>query len=101
MAKHNNDAAWIEIEIDTLNAGQAAAYRQYKQMYAEMKAQRQAFEALMAEGVPAGERMIFGYNFGKLSVAIVPDDRKPAKAAQAKQSLAEYLAGRKASGSAC
>lgn len=99
MAKH--DAEWTTIEIDSLSDHQQNMYGQYKELYRRMKSAREAFEAAMAEGVPAGERMIFGYNFGKLSIAIVPDDRKPAKAKQGTLSLAEYLAGRKASGQQC
>lgn len=107
MATAKVQAAWIEIDPETLSGGQEVAYKLYKEAYRamkasreqlELKASRQQFEQLMAEGVPAGERMIFGYNFGKLSVAIVPDDRKPAKASQPKQSLAEYLAARAQSG---
>ena len=46
----------------------------------------------IAAELPVGKRMVCGYNFGKLSVAIVDDDRKPAKAQPAKQSLADFLA---------
>lgn len=99
MAKH--DADWITIDVTTLDADVLEAFAQYKDAYREMKELRGAFEKLMAADVPAGERMIFGYNFGKLSIAIVPDDRKPAKAKQSTQSLAEYLASRAQSGERC
>lgn len=90
-------ADWIEIDPATLSSDQRTAYDQYKQMYRSMKAARELFEAEMQAGVRGGERMIFGYNFGKLSVAIVADDRKPAKQSKVK-SLADYLAERSASG---
>lgn len=98
MAKHNGDAVWIEIDITTLTSEQLEAYTAYKALYKDMKAQRQAFEASMAVGVPEGQRMIFGYNFGKLSISVVADDRKATKPKQAQMSLAQYLATRQAAG---
>ena len=98
MAMTKSDAVWVEIDPATLDVEQQDAYRAYKEAYAKMKALRQGFQGLMAIGVPTGQRMIFGYNFGKLSVAIVPDDRKQVKPKQAKLSLAEYMAQAQASG---
>ena len=65
-----------------------------------MKVQRQEFETMLSNAatLPEGKRMIFGYNFGKLSVAIVDDDRKPAKATPAKQSLSDFIASQVAAG---
>lgn len=85
------DAVWVEIDPETMAPEQTAAYRAYKEAYRAMKAQREGFEASMAQGVPEGKRMIFGYNFGKLSVAVVDDDRAKAKPKAVKMSLAEYL----------
>jgi len=99
MAKQ--DAVWVEIDPETLAGDQRQAYADYKAAYRMMKEARQAFEALMSADVQTGERMIFGYNFGKLSVAIVEDDRKAAKPKAMKQSLAEYLASRSAHGDRC
>jgi hypothetical protein len=100
MAKDNN-ANWVELDPATLAPEMAAAYAEYKEMYRDMKAQRLRFETMLASAaeLPDGKRMVFGYNFGKLSVAIVEDDRKPAKATPAKQSLAEFIAAQMASGS--
>jgi hypothetical protein len=93
------DAEWIVIDPTTLSQGCEAAYQSYKAMYKAMKEQRAAFEQLMNEEaqsemqVPKGKRLVFGYNFGKLSVAVVDDERKPAAKANAPQSLSSYLAG--------
>lgn len=95
------EANWIEIDITTLQDDQLKAYDTYKMIYRDMKAARERFEQLMSRDVPEGERMIFGYNFGKLSVAIVPDDRAPKKAKASPQSLADYLASRHGSGHSC
>jgi hypothetical protein len=99
MAK-TSDAVWIEIDPETLTPEIAGEYRMYKNLYREMKAQRANFEKAMSDAaqLPEGKRVIFGYNFGKLSVAIVDDDRKPAKAAPAKQSLADFIASQASAG---
>lgn len=89
MAKQ--EANWVTIDVETLSDVQQMAYDEYKTSYRKMKANREAFEAEMSAGVPAGKRMVFGYNFGKLSVALVDDDRK-AKAKATTASLADFLA---------
>lgn len=95
MAKANNEGTvWHEINPETLDDGLLRAYQSYKAAYARMKAERVQFEDSMqlAAALPVGKRMVFGYNFGKLSVAIVDDDRKPKTAQPAKQSLSDFLA---------
>lgn len=96
MAKQ--EANWVNIDIDTLHDEARNAYEAYKASYRAMKAQREAFEQIMGEDIPAGQRMIFGYNFGKLSVAVVEDDRKAPKAKATTQSLSDFLASAKAHG---
>lgn len=100
MTKRENDAVWTQIEVGSLSTAQQAAYGEYKRLYAQMKEARGTFQASMAQGVPAGSRMIFGYNFGKLNVAIVADDAKPVKAKASVATLAEFLAQQGASGRA-
>jgi hypothetical protein len=99
MAKDSN-AVWSELNPDTLAPEMAKAYAEYKELYRMMKAQRQAFETMVSNAaqLPKGKRVVFGYNFGKLSVAIVEDDRKPAKATPAKQSLADFIASQAQAG---
>lgn len=94
------DATWVNIDVDTLNSEQRHAWDTYKAQYRAMKSAREMFEAIMANGVQPGSRMIFGYNFGKLSVAIVDDDRKQAKPKQVKLTLAQFLASQASSGHA-
>lgn len=101
MAKHESNAVWTTIDPASLSETQADAYAAYKALYRSMKDAREAFEGAMQAGVPDGQRMILGYNFGKLSAAIVPDDRKPAKAKATTQSLAEFLAAQSAQGHRC
>ena len=99
MAK-DNSAVWHEIDPLTLTDEVKYAYDQYKAQYAAMKAARLTFETMLAaQAAPVeGKRVVFGYNFGKLSVAIVDDDRKPAKATPAKQSLADFIAAQASAG---
>ena len=100
MAKANQDAVWCELNPDTLPNNIKGTYIAYKDMYKLMKEARTSFETRLSANahVPEGKRMIFGYNFGKLSVAIVDDDRKPAKATPAKQSLADFIASQSEAG---
>lgn len=90
-------ADWLELDFDKLSQGEQAAYQNYKALYRQMKEARTAFEELMNENaraeqdLPIGKKLVFGYNFGKLSVAVVADDVKPK--AKAAGSLSDYLAG--------
>lgn len=85
MAKQAQTASWTQIDTDSLPAAIAKQYANYKSAYAEMKAERKAFEDALATmlNVPQGKRAVFGYNFGKLSIAIVDDDKPAAKASSA------------------
>lgn len=96
MAKQ--EANWVNIDIDSLSHGQREAYEAYKAQYRAMKLAREGFEAVMGKDIPQGQRMIFGYNFGKLSVAVVEDDRKVTKPKAQTQSLSEFLAQAKSHG---
>lgn len=100
MAVAKQDANWVNIDIDTLDTQTLNAYQGYKASYKTMKECREVFERAMAEAakLPQGQRMIFGYNFGKLSVAVVEDDRKVAKPKAATQSLSEFLKSAQAHG---
>ena len=100
MVKAKSDAVWHEIDVSTLSAEAQAAYASYKDAYRAMKEWRVAFEGQLSDeaALPAGKRMVFGYNFGKLSVAVVEDDRKAAKATPAKQSLADFIASQASAG---
>lgn len=86
---------WVELDANTLPQDAATAYAAYKDLYRKAKDYRQAFEAKMNEDAPEGKRMVFGYNFGKLSVALVDASDAPVKA-PAKRSLADYLAAQAA-----
>lgn len=94
MEDDMSEAKWLQIDPATLDGDIATAYENYRtarKMAAEAKAH---FEKLFENEAqaPEGQRVIFGYNFGKLSVALVEDDRKPAKPKPVKLSLADFIA---------
>lgn len=97
-----SDATWMQVDPETLPETAQALYADYVAKRRLAGAAKAAFEQEMqsAADCPAGKRLVFGYNFGKLSVAIVDDDRKPAKSAQPKLSLAEFMQRQAANGRA-
>lgn len=100
MAKETN-AVWSELDVETLPSNQREAYEAYKvaqRAAAELRAKFEQMvndEALVSAN---GQKIIFGYRFGKLSVAVVEDEGKPKKAAVAKRSLGDFLASQQAQG---
>ena len=93
MAKARSELSWQEIDPSTLPEAIRNHYEDYKAAYRTMKELRGMFEEALnaAADLPEGKRIVCGYNFGKLSIALADDDRKPAKS-QAKGSLADFLA---------
>jgi len=96
------DAQWMDIDVGTLSAEAQAAYSEYKDAQRKAAALREMFEQTAVAGMtmPQGKRMVFGYRFGKLSAALVDDDRKTSKPKQAKGSLSDFLASQGANGHA-
>lgn len=101
MAK-DTTAVWSEIDVTTLNAEMQKAYEVYKDAQRKAAELRVAFEQMVNEAaeLPQGQKLVFGYRFGKLSAAVVKDDAKPKAASPAKLSLADYLKGQQAAGKA-
>lgn len=99
MAK-SNDAVWVELDPASLDAGQSAAYEEYRRLRKLAGAAKGAFEQTMQVAIPQGQRMIFGYNFGRLSVAVVANDRPEVKPKATAKSLGDYLATMSARGEA-
>lgn len=99
MAKSTTPANWQTIDPTTLPVPIVKQYERYKEAYREMKAERKAFEDALSALAPAspGKRIAFGYNYGKLSIAVVDDDAKPAPAKGA-LSLGDFLKSQHALG---
>ncbi len=92
MAKtFDSKLAWVQVDVDTLTHDDRANYEAYKAAYRVMKEARVMFELGMQDQAPSGKRLVFGYNFGKLSVAMDAAQDAP-KAKQGTLSLAAFLA---------
>lgn len=100
MAKAQENVTWVEIDPTTLVVELAVKYETYKDAQRKAAELRTEFESAMndAAELPEGKKMVFGYRFGKLSAAIVDDDRKPKAASPAKLSLSEFIAQQVAQG---
>ena len=93
MAKaQRTELTWKEINPETLDAAAKGAYQAYKAKYAEAAQLKKAFEAIVVKqaGLPATHTLRFGYNFGKLSIAVDTADgpKVSAKAVSLKDALA-------------
>lgn len=79
-AQRNLVRDWEEIDPSTLQPNVAKAYDAYKALYAKAKALKAAFEAEASAAVPlpTGLELVFGYNFGKLSIAVGEKQEKKA-----------------------
>lgn len=73
------------------------AFERSKEAYKEYQAAKQRFEdmfkASVASQIPPGFEIKFGYNYGKLSVAIAQTDpsKERKAAAKPKESLADWM----------
>lgn len=90
-----SNLSWKEIDPTTLSKAQQDAYNAYKTAYSATTTKRKAFEALvtadMAKVLPAGRGPVFGYRFGKLSLAI-GEAKAAAGVSKKAVTLADYLA---------
>ena len=94
MAKsYEVQADWRELNPATLPEPILAAYETYKEAQRLAAEYREKFEAAMssAAALPSGQRLAFGYRFGKLSIAVIPDDRPAKRPSTQAQSLADFL----------
>ena len=84
---------WREIDPETLDAGLASAYRDYKTAYQYATQLREGFETSMrdAADVGYGKELKFGYRFGKLSIAVGPVAPKAKSAGKKPVSLGDWL----------
>lgn len=84
---------WTELNVETLPAQARMAYNKLKQAREAARVAKDAFETAARDGmdVPNGVRVVFAYNFGKLSIALAPDDAKQGKASAKAVSLTDWL----------
>ena len=85
---------WTQLDPASLSPELRAKYDAYKEAAKAANTLREAFEAAMTIAIDplATEKVVFGYRFGKLSLAIAPAD-KPRKSSAA-ISLADFIGKR-------
>ena len=85
---------WTQLDPDSLSPELREAYDAYRQAAKAAAVLRTTFEARMTVAIDPldGEKLAFGYKFGKLSLAIVPADKPKRRTAAV--SLADYLASK-------
>jgi hypothetical protein len=80
-------------------------YEASKQAYRAYKAERDEFELAMQEAfkgkLPSGMELKFGYNFGKLSIAVGPVSERKAQPKAESESLGDWLQAQAQSGQRC
>jgi len=93
-----DNLTWRNVDPTDLTASQLAAYEAYKSAQREAARLREAFETHFATDLgftdTSPSRIVFGYKFGKLSIAVAPNDRprKPAAKPSSAGNLAAFLA---------
>ena len=102
MASEKSELQWQNVELDELPNNLVTHYNASKEAYRAYKTARDTFEHAMRvfyeDSVPQDSELKFGYNFGKLSVAIGPKTARKAKSEAPKQTLAEFLAAQASDG---
>jgi hypothetical protein len=85
---------WTQLDPASLSPELRKAYDAYRQAAKAAAVLRTEFEARMTVAIDPldGEKLAFGYKFGKLSLAIVPADKPKRRTAAV--SLADYLASK-------
>jgi len=93
-APATKEIEWTQLDPDSLSPDLRKAYDAYRQAAKAAAVLRTEFEARMTVAIDPldGEKLAFGYKFGKLSLAIVPADRPKRRTAAV--SLADYLASK-------
>ena len=85
---------WTQLDPASLSPDLRKAYDAYKEAAKAANTLREAFERAMTIAIDPldNEKVVFGYRFGKLSLAIAPADklRKPSAAI----SLADFIGKR-------
>lgn len=89
-----------DVDVAQFSEETQIAYHEYKEAQRKAAALRDAFESGVRAEFPVrqGSKLVFGYRFGKLSLAIAPDDSKPK--VRASGNLADWIAAQQGNGRA-
>lgn len=94
MAKVETKLTWMDIQPEALSPAAQAAYADHKAAYRLAKEAKERFEAVARASMPnpgPGREIKFGYNFGKLSIAV--GEAKPVKADKPALDLTAFITG--------
>ena len=94
MAKTETKLEWMDVQPEALSPDAQAAYGEYKAAYRLAKEVKERFEAIARLNLPnpgPGREIKFGYNFGKLSIAVGEAKARPAD--KPKLDLAAFITG--------
>lgn len=97
MATTPDNLSWRNVDTTDLTDDQLLAYEEYKSAQRSAAKLREAFEAKFSTDLGFSDqspsRLVFGYKFGKLSIAVAPNDKPRSKPRTAPLgSLATFLA---------
>ena len=85
---------WNEVDVAGLSEQGQSLYIEMKTAYRQYASRKATFEDYMQSTfggrLPEGQELKFGYNFGKLSIAV--GEKRERKVAKAKASLTDWLA---------
>lgn len=83
MSNSNEKLNWMEIDPSDLSTENQGLYKALKDAQAKTAKIRADFEEGVrkqaSKMIPEGHTLAFGYRFGKLSVAAVPEEKPKAK----------------------
>ena len=102
MATSTDNLTWRNVDTDELSPDLLDRYEVYKSLQRQAAQAREAFEAEFTASVglmpTSPQRLVFGYKFGKLSIAVALNDKpKPMPKRQA-STLADFLASARLTG---
>jgi hypothetical protein len=100
MATSSPDLVWCNVETDDIPASALELYNQYKTLQRQAAHARETFEAEFSAALnitpTSATRLVFGYKFGKLSIAVAPNDKPKAQPKRTTTSLTDFLASHSA-----
>ena len=102
MATSTDNLAWRNVDTDDIPASALDLYNDYKALRCKAAAARELFEDAFATSVgltpTSPQRLVFGYKFGKLSIAVAPNDKPKAAPKRTTSTLADFLASARLTG---
>lgn len=102
MATSTDSLIWHNVETDDIPRSSLDFYNAYKTLQRQAAVARETFEADFAAALgitPTGpSRLVFGYKFGKLSIAVAPNDKPKPTPKRTTSTLADFLASARLTG---